>query len=112
MEEYYNDYFYYNDDWVAETQKFMADQLAQKARLRDLKNEQRDKQGRLEKGSRIAAKLSCDKEEIKYLYQCGYSVKTIVERLKCSKSTVYNAIKGMDKNGRYNMRDEELPFGK
>ena len=56
-------------------------------------NVRRDRKGRLEKGSMIAKKRSCDEEEILALYKGGFTVKKIVEFRGCSKSTVYNVIK-------------------
>lgn len=99
-------YYDYNYDYDCAEET--ANYLAEKKYLEGLKNEKRDKRGRLEKGSRIAAKPSCDKNEIRYLYKLGLSVKQIVERMKCSKSTIYNAIKGIDESERFGLK--ELPF--
>lgn len=57
------------------------------------RNVNRDKRGRLNKGARLAQKDSCDIKKIWLLYQNGVTVKEIVHRLGCSKSTVYNVVK-------------------
>lgn len=59
----------------------------------ELLNIHRDKQGRLNKGARLASKDNCNKVEILRMYDEGMTVKQIVNDLRCSKSTVYNAIK-------------------
>lgn len=91
-------------DWAAS----LANELADKKYLEELRNEKRDERGRLKKGSRIAAKLSCDREEIRYLYKMGLSARQIVEEKGCSKSTVYNAISGIRESERFGLKT--LPF--
>lgn len=56
-------------------------------------NIKRDKRGRLNKGALLAKKTTCNDVKIWLLYMAGMSVKTIVENMGCSKSTVYNSIK-------------------
>ncbi len=87
---------YYDDEMLGR----IADEMARQKRQKDLKYGKRDKRGRLKKGSKIASKLCCDKNEIRRLYKAGYDVKKITERMNCSKSTVYNAIKGIEKSER------------
>lgn len=52
------------------------------------RNVNRDKRGRLNKGARLAQKDSCSIQKIWSLYQTDMTVKEIVNRLGCSKSTV------------------------
>ena len=96
---------FFDNDWA----KDLVNEKMKLDRQKELKNEKRDKRGRLEKGSRIASRLSCDKYEIRYLYQTGHSVKQIVEHLGCSKSTVYKVIKEM-KNSKRNDMDADSSF--
>lgn len=105
MKELFEDWDGHDDDSMGD----WADTLTEDIRLMELKNEKRDKRGRLAKGSRIAAKINCDKDLIRNHYRMGLSVKEIAEKLECSKTTVYNAIKGMDKINRPDM-DMESPF--
>lgn len=70
-----------------EIEKYYEEEHKKKQNIR------RDRKGRLEKGSMIAKKRSCDEQSIISLYKSGYAVKEIVEFRGCSKSTVYNVIK-------------------
>lgn len=57
------------------------------------RNIKRDRKGRLNKGSALARKDTCNEVEIILRHASGMAVKEIVECMGCSKSTVYNAIK-------------------
>lgn len=60
---------------------------------KEKRNIKRDGKGRLNKGSALAKKDSCNVEGILLRHISGMAVKEIVECMGCSKSTVYNAIK-------------------
>lgn len=77
--------------------------------LEKLQNVQRDERGRLLEGSKIASKSCCDPDRIWQLHYSGFSVKEIVKRLKCSKSTVYRVLKQEPKDNWINIGDN-LPF--
>lgn len=108
-EDGYEDEYEHEHGYEDDSMEDWADILTEDRRLSELKNENRDVRGRLKKGSRIAVKMNCDKDIIRNHYRMGLSVKDIVEKLGCSKTTVYNAIKNMDKIDRLDM-DTELPF--
>jgi len=78
-------------------------------RIKELQNVQRDGRGRLLEGSKIASKSCCDPDRIWQLYYSGLSVKEIVKRLKCSKSTVYRVLNQEPKDNWLNIGDN-LPF--
>lgn len=77
--------------------------------LNKIQNVHRDGRGRLLEGSKIASKYCCDPDRIWQLHYSGLSVKEIVKRLKCSKSTVYRVLKQKPKDNWLNIGDN-LPF--
>ena len=98
-----------DDTWCEELTADQAIQESEKLKQeadKRLKNERRDERGRLQKGSRIAAKQNCDKNRICLYYAMGCSVKEIVTQLGCSKTTVYRVLK----ESNITKIDEELPF--
>lgn len=94
MDINYSDLFddYEEDDWYTDEQAEMAERERIKHE-NEIRNSQRDERGRLKKGVRLASKDNCNKVEILRMYDEGMTVKQIVNDLRCSKSTVYNAIK-------------------
>ena len=77
--------------------------------LNKMQNVHRDGRGRLLEGSKIASKSCCNPDRIWQLHYSGLSVKEIVKRLKCSKSTVYRVLKQEPTDNWLNIGDN-LPF--
>lgn len=86
---------YIDEEWVGrEIEKQRKEREEQRKKEWDIKhNIHRDERGRLNEGALLASKDNCNEQEILLRHDSGMSVKEIVDCMKCSKSTVYNAIK-------------------
>lgn len=87
-----NEYYPDEDDSWFDEEMLDINEIAKQA-YNNARNIKRDGKGRLSKGSRLAHKDTCDENRIKGFLRQGCSVKQIVEKLNCSKSTVYRVKK-------------------
>lgn len=86
---------YIDEEWVdREIEKQRKEKEQERKKEWNKKhNIHRDERGRLNKGALLASKDNCKEQEILLRHDSGMTVREIVERMGCSKSTVYNVLK-------------------